>query len=81
MGIGRADEIAEQHAGQLQIVDIVALALGEADILDALALAAHALEGGGAFGCRGVMSFILQPPWRCRSVRPRHTEIALTMFW
>jgi hypothetical protein len=48
MAVGRADEIAVQHAGQLQIVDIVALALGEADVLDALALAAQSLQALGA---------------------------------
>ena len=42
-----------QHARQLQIVDVVALALGEADVLDALALAAHAFEFGFALFPRG----------------------------
>jgi hypothetical protein len=64
MRIGRADEVAEHHARQLEIVDIVALALREADVFDALALAAQALEGGLARSAFGVMSFILQPPWR-----------------
>ena len=41
---GRAVEVAEQHAGQLDVIDVIALALGEADVLDALPLAAHALE-------------------------------------
>ena len=49
----RTDEIAMQHARQLQIVDVVALALGEADVLDALALAAHAFEFGFALFPRG----------------------------
>ncbi len=49
MAIGRAHEIAVEHAGQLQIVDVVALALDEADVLDALALAAHALQALDAF--------------------------------
>ena len=52
-GMGRADEVAEQHAGQLDVVDVVAPALGEADVLDALALAAHAFECGGALFPRG----------------------------
>ena len=50
MGMRRTDEIAKQHAGQLDVVDIVALALGEAYVFDALALAAHALELFGALG-------------------------------
>ena len=53
MGMRRADEIAVQHARQLHVVDVIALALGEADVLDALALAAHAFEGGGALFPRG----------------------------
>ena len=52
VGVGRADEVAVDHAGQLQIVDVVALALGEADVLDALALAAEALQLLGALGPR-----------------------------
>ena len=44
VGVRRAGEVAVEHAGQLQVVDVVALALDEADVLDALALAAHALE-------------------------------------
>src|SRR5207248_10607342 len=49
----RADEIAMQHARQLQIVDIIALDLREADVFDALAFAAHPFEGGGALFPRG----------------------------
>ncbi len=44
MGVGAAHEVAEQHAGQLDVVDIVALALREPDVLDALARAAEALQ-------------------------------------
>jgi hypothetical protein len=44
MGMRRAHEIAMQHAGQLHVVDILALALREADILHPLALAAHAFQ-------------------------------------
>ncbi len=50
MGVGRAHEIPEQHARQFHVVDIVALALREADVFDALALAPHALEFFGALG-------------------------------
>src|SRR6516225_2240843 len=42
--IGRADKIAEQHTRQFEVVDVVALTLGKADILDALAPGAEALE-------------------------------------
>ena len=49
MGVRRAGEITVEHAGQLEVVDVVALALDETDILDALALAAHAFELFGAF--------------------------------
>ena len=50
MGVGRADDVAVEHAGQLQVVDVVALALREADVLDALPLAAEAFELLGALG-------------------------------
>ena len=40
----RADEIAEQHARHIVVVDIVALALSEAGVFDALAFAAEAFE-------------------------------------
>jgi hypothetical protein len=55
MSIGRADQIAVQHARQLQVVHIIAATLSEAHILHALAAAAHALQffaplGGGGFG-------------------------------
>ena len=49
MAIGRAHEIAIERARQLQIVDVIALALDEADVLDALALATHALQALDAF--------------------------------
>ena len=49
----RADEIAVQHTRQLQVVDIVAPALREADVFDPLALAAHAFEFGFTLFPRG----------------------------
>ena len=51
--VRRAVEFAVEHAGQLDVVDVIALALGEADVLDALALTAHAFEFFGAFGGGG----------------------------
>ena len=53
MRVRRTHEIAIEHARQLHIVDVVALALDEADILDALALAAHAFKLRGALGGGG----------------------------
>ena len=41
MGIGRAHEIAVQHARQFDVVDIIAFALGEPGIFNALAFATH----------------------------------------
>ena len=53
MGMRGTVEVAVQHAGQLHVVDVIALALNEADVLDALSLAAHALQTFGAlFGGR-----------------------------
>ncbi len=51
--VRRTRKIAVQHARQLDVIDIVALALNEANVLDALALAAHALELFSAFGGGG----------------------------
>ena len=82
MGVRRADEIAMQHARQLQVVDIVALALGEADVLDALALAAHAFEFGFALFPRG--SHVVHSAASLNSVPlilAAAYWIALTMFW
>ena len=53
VAVRRAHQVAVEHAGQLQIVDVIALALGEADVFDALSLAAHAFEFFGAFGGGG----------------------------
>ena len=53
VGVRRAVEVAIEHARQLQIVDVVAFTLDEADVLDALTLTAHAFELGGAFGRGG----------------------------
>ena len=53
MRMRRSDEIAVQHARQFQVVDVIALALREADVLDPLALAAHAFELGFALFPRG----------------------------
>ena len=44
MAVLAAGEVAEQHARQLQVVDVVALALDEADVLLALARAADAAQ-------------------------------------
>ena len=44
MRMRRAHEIAKQHAWQFHVIDVVALALGKADVFHALALASHALK-------------------------------------
>ena len=83
VAVARAMEIAMQHARQLDIVDVVPFSLREAHVLDALALAPHALQLVGAFERRG----------RGRSVHSAASLnsiplslaaaywIALTMFW
>ena len=53
VSVRRAIEVAVKHAGQLQVVDVIALALDETDVLDALSFAAHAFEFDGAFGGGG----------------------------
>ena len=44
MGIGRSDKVPEQHPRHFDVVNVVAFALCETGILDALALAAHATQ-------------------------------------
>ena len=53
VSVRRAIEIAVEHARQLHVVDVIALALDETDVLDALSFAAHAFELDGAFGRGG----------------------------
>ena len=82
MGVRRADEVAVQHARQLDVVDIIALALREAGVLDALALAAHAFEGSGALFPRG--SHVVHSAASLNStplILSAAYWIALTMFW
>ena len=80
MAIGRADEIAEHHAREFQIVDVIALALGEADILDPFALGAETFKllgprfGRFNLGAHSAASLA----WLMRSAAAR---IAFTMFW
>src|SRR5262249_8350505 len=50
VAVRRAREVAKKHAWQLQVIDKIPLSLDEADVLDALPLATHALELFGAFG-------------------------------
>ena len=49
MGVRRPHKIAIERPRQLEVVDVIALALDEADIFDPLALAAEALQLFGAF--------------------------------
>ena len=62
--VRRAVEIAVQHARQLQIVDVVAFALDEADILDALSPASHAFKFLGAFSGGGGLSVHSAASWK-----------------
>jgi hypothetical protein len=48
MGNGAADDVHVQHAGHLDVVDVIAFALDETGIFLAQAAVAHALEGCGA---------------------------------
>jgi hypothetical protein len=81
MAVRRAHEIAVQHAGQLDVVDIVALALDEASVFGAAAGKAHAFEGGFALGAgrsggvHSAASFFLRFAMVSAAAR-----IALTMF-
>ena len=82
MRMRRSDEIAVQHARQLQVVDIIALALREADVLDPLALAAHAFEFGFALFPRGSHVVHSAASWNSTPlILAAAYWIALTMFW
>ena len=79
---GERDEVAVQHARQLQVVDVVAFALDEADVLDALALAAHALELFGALGGGGGRVGHSAASWNGTPLSLAAAYwMALTMFW
>ncbi len=83
VSMARAMEVAVQHPRQLDVVDVIALALGEAHVLDALALAAHALEFFGALersGKGGVVHSAASLNSRPASLAAAYW-IALTMFW
>src|ERR1700730_6479588 len=77
--VRRPDEITEQHPRQLEIIDVVALALREANVLDALAPGPKTLEFLGArlsgfeFGAHSAASLALVR-------RSAAARIALTMF-
>jgi hypothetical protein len=81
-----AHEVAEQHARQLQVIDVVASALDEADVLLALAGAADApqhrlalfLGHGGGIGHHSAASAAWLEVDLSRSAALR---TALTMFW
>ena len=83
MGAARAVKIAVQHAGQFDVVDIIAAPLREAHVLDALSLAAHALQflgalDGGWIG-RGVHS--AASLYSTPLILAAAYWMALTMFW
>ena len=65
MGVRRAHEIAVERPRQLEVVDVIALALDEADVFDALALAAEALELFGAFFRRRRDRVHSAASWNC----------------
>ena len=83
MGVWAAHEVAEQHARQLDVVDVVALALDEAHVLDALAPAADALQLLGAFAREGGVCVVHS----AASLNGAPASfaaaywMALTMFW
>ena len=83
MAVARAVEVAVQHAGQLDVVDVIALALDEARVFDALALAPQALQAFGAFD-RGGDGRSVHSAASLNSTPLSLAAaywIALTMFW
>ena len=83
VGVARAMEVAVQHARELDVVDVIAASLREAHVLDALALAAHALQFFGALkrsGGGGVVHSAASLNSRPASLAAAYW-MARTMFW
>ncbi len=86
VAVGGADEVAEHHPRQLDVVHVVALALGEPGVLDALARAAEALELLDALlGGRNLLAHSAASPAPALSawaalISCAAASIALTMF-
>ena len=83
MSVARAMKVAVQHSGQFDVVDVIAAPLGEAHVLDALAIAAHALQFFGALergGCGGVVHSAASLNSRPASLAAAYW-MARTMFW
>ena len=82
VAVGGADEVAEEHARHLDVVHVVALALGEAGILHPLSFTAEALEllgpRFGAFRLDRVGHHAASFAELSSSAAAR---TALTMFW
>ncbi len=80
--MGRANEIAMQHAGQLHVIDILAFALREADVFHALAFAAHAFQARRTFLSRWGHVVHSAASWNSTPFSLAAAYwIALTIFW
>ena len=80
MGIRRANKVAEQHAGHLDVVDVIALTLRETRVLDALARRTEATQSGGAlFLRRGC--FVHYADSFISFIFAAASRMALTIFW
>ena len=82
VAVGGADEVAEQHARHLDVVHIVALALGEACILHPLSFTAEALQLLGArFDAFHLIGHHAASFAFAELISPAAARTALTMFW
>src|SRR6516164_3029910 len=82
MGVRRAGKVAIEHAGQFDVIDVIALSLRETDVLDALPFAAHTFELGGAFGGGGSDVAHSAASWYGTPLSLAAANwMALTMFW
>src|SRR5262249_44664867 len=82
MAVGGAREIAVEHAGQPKVVDVIALALNETNVLDTLSLATHALQGFGALRGGGGLVVHSAASWNGTPlILAAAYRMALTMFW
>jgi len=86
MGQGRAHDVHEHHAGQLDVVHVIALALDEARIFLAQARFAHAHQGLFTITCGCVHDCLLgECPLQAATLSCCNARAAcctaLTMFW
>src|SRR3974377_1781912 len=82
MGVRRAGKVTIEHAGQFDVIDVIALSLRETNVLDALPFAAHTFALGRPFAGGGSHVAHSAASWYGTPLSLAAANwIALTMFW